>query len=219
MKHEYLRFVCCPCCKSDLDLIADQATAHKVLEGTLRCTKCTELFPVRNAIPRFVQNTRYADSFGHQWRAFSRTQLDNEHNRESEIRFTSELGWQEADLHDRLVVEFGSGAGRFIDVVSRKGARLEVGVDATDAVDADQANLGDRSNVFFIQADFFKLPLKAGTFDKVYSIGVLHHTPDPEGAFKLMIETAKVDGAVGLSLYEIVLYHRPPLNSLKGSIK
>jgi len=99
--------------------------------------------------------------------------------------------------------------------VSRAGASLVVGVDVTDAVDAAFDNLGSRDNVSFIQADIFHLPLKKQTFDYAYSIGVLHHTPDPRQAFSRMIDTTRAGGGVGLSVYEISLYHRPNRNSLK----
>ena len=115
------------------------------------------------------------------------------------------------------MIEFGSGAGRFVDIVSRRGARLVIGVDITEAVDAAQGTLGGRDNVFIVQADFFRPPFVAGSFDRGYSIGVLHHTPTPEAAFKSLVGMLNGDGKVGLSLYEITLYERPNRNSLKVS--
>jgi len=159
----------------------------------------------------------YADSFGPQWRTFARSQIDTEIIKESEIRFDSEIGWQEGELKNSTVVEFGSGAGRFIDIVSRRMVKLAIGIDATDAVDAAYENLSDRDNVLFIQADIFNHPLRAGVVDFAYSIGVLHHTPEPELGFSRLVETVKPDGLVGLSLYDLSNYHRPNRNSLKVS--
>ncbi|MBR9921780.1 MAG: class I SAM-dependent methyltransferase [Bacteroidetes bacterium] len=131
------------------------------------------------------------------------------------MRWDSELDWQKSEVKDKLVIEFGSGAGRFVDIVSRRGAKWAVGVDITGAVDAAMDNLGDRPNVIFVQADFFKLPFREGTFDNAYSIGVLHHTPDPETAFHNMTKIVNEEGLVGLSVYEISLYPRPNRNTLK----
>ena len=52
-----------------------------------------------------------------------------------------------------------------------------VAVDLSRAIDAACANLDERENIHFVQADIFKLPFRPDTFDFVYSWGVLHHTP------------------------------------------
>ena len=57
-------------------------------------------------------------------------------------------------------------------------------MDITDAVDASKENFSDRDNVFFIQGDIFNSPIKDCCIDEAYSIGVLHHTPDPEISFR-----------------------------------
>jgi len=214
MKKEYLSFLCCPDCASDLELEIHKSKAHNVKEGILACQNCKNSFQIRNSIPRFVENQSYAESFGSQWNAFAKAQLDDEHTSESTIRFDSEIGWKDSELAGKSIIEIGSGAGRFIEVVSSKGAKLALGVDMTSAVDAAQNNLGDRENVFFIQADAFKLPIKKSYFNFAYSIGVLHHTPDPQLAFDCMVDCVQNDGVIGLSLYEISLYSRPNKNSL-----
>ena len=58
-----------------------------------------------------------------------------------------------------------------------------VGVDLTQAIDAAYENIGGRPNVHLVQADIFAMPFRDGTFDLAYSVGVLHHTPDPAAAF------------------------------------
>jgi SAM-dependent methyltransferase len=214
VKREHIDYLACPQCAGALDLEADAAQT-RVREGTLRCQVCAAQYPITNFIPRFSTSTSYADSFGPQWRTFARSQLDTDRTRESAIRFDSEIGWQIEDLRGKSVVEFGSGAGRFVDVVSRRGAGLVIGLDATDAVDAAQESLGDRDNVLFVQGDIFRAPLRAGAFDFGYSIGVLHHTPDPEESFRILTRMLRPGGRVGLSLYEISLYARPNRNSLK----
>ena len=216
VKKEYLEFLVCPKCGSEsLDIITSE-TSSRIKEGSLDCADCSATYPIINYIPRFSVSTSYADSFGPQWRTFARSQLDTDRTKESAIRFDSEIGWQEADLSGKTVVEFGSGAGRFVDVVSKRGAKLVVGLDATDAVDAAQNNLADRGNVFFVQGDIFRSPFRSASFEFGYSIGVLHHTPDPEESFRLLRKVIKPPGRVGLSLYDISLYARPNRNSLKG---
>ena len=219
MKKEYLLFMCCPKCKGALSCKGNVDRKGKIEEGTIQCTRleCGESWPIRNYVPRFVENGKYANSFGAQWKTFARTQLDDSVLSESMKRWDSEIGWTKQDLTGKNVIEFGSGAGRFIDIVSRRRAGLAVGIDITDAVDASQNNLGQRDNIFFIQADFFMLPLKEGYFDFAYSIGVLHHTPEPEEGFNKMVAMLNKEGEIGLCLYEISMYRRPNLNSFKVS--
>ena len=215
MKKEYLDFLACPKCGSETLDVKTSDTSSRIKEGSLHCLGCSATYPIKNYIPRFSVSTSYADSFGPQWRTFARSQLDTDRTRESTIRFDSEIGWQESDIRGKTVVEFGSGAGRFVDIVSKRGAKLIVGLDATDAVDAAQDNLADRDNVLFVQGDIFCSPFRNGSFDFGYSIGVLHHTPDPEESFRILTKAIKPPGNIGLSLYEISLYARPNLNSFK----
>jgi ubiquinone/menaquinone biosynthesis C-methylase UbiE/uncharacterized protein YbaR (Trm112 family) len=215
VKDEYLTFMCCPDCRSELRLDSKISEGEKIKEGTLTCSSCAIDYEIVNYVPRFVSTKGYADSFGSQWNAFAKVQLDDEDTSESALRFDSEMGWGESDLSGKSVIEIGSGAGRFVDVVSRRAAKLVVGIDVTTAVDAAQNNLSERDNVFFIQADAFKLPIKSSYFDFAYSIGVLHHTPDPQLAFESMVDTVSDKGNVGVSLYEISLYSRPNRNNLK----
>lgn len=219
MRYEYLEFMCCPCCKGKLQIEASKKRDGKIESGSIACinSSCGKIYSVINFIPRFVEDGIYAQSFGEQWKTFARTQLDNTTYQETEKRWNSEVGWGEVDIAGMRLIEFGSGAGRFVDIVSKKGAKLIVGVDITDAVDAAQDNLGERNNVFFVQADFFNPPFIQGVFDRGYSIGVLHHTPAPEFAFSTLVELLNKNAKVGISLYEISLYRRPNKNSFKVS--
>ena len=220
MKKKFLDFLCCPICNSDLDLNSYEISNDKVKTGKLVCKsqRCNQVYKIKNFIPRFVDSPKYADSFGKQWNLFAKTQLDNNILNESQLRWNSEIGWDKNDLQDKTIIEFGSGAGRFIDVVSKKGVELAVGIDVTSAVDAAQESFKDRKNVFFIQADVFNPPIKRNHFDFGYSIGVLHHTPDPEKAFRVLVSLLNKDGQVGLSLYEISLFERPNRNTVKQSL-
>jgi uncharacterized protein YbaR (Trm112 family) len=209
MKYEYLNFLCCPICQKDLKLEDETSFDNKIETGRLVCNNCDKDYQIKNYVPRFIDTQSYADSFGSQWNNFAKVQLDDHQTAESSLRFDSEIGWSEDKLSNKSIIEIGSGAGRFVDIVSKKNAKLVVGVDVTSAVDAAQNNLIDRDNVFFIQADVFNLPIKNNHFDFIYSIGVLHHTPDPQLAFELMVEKVSDNGNIGLSLYEISLYSRP----------
>jgi SAM-dependent methyltransferase len=72
-------------------------------------------------------------------------------------------------------------------------------MDLSEAVVAAHANLGDRVRI--IQADLFHAPFAPGTFDIVYSIGVLHHTPDTKAATKAIASLVKPGGILAIWVY------------------
>jgi SAM-dependent methyltransferase len=75
-----------------------------------------------------------------------------------------------------------------------------VGVDLSLAAEVAARNLAGREATIF-QADVFHLPFAAGSFDFIYSIGVLHHTPDCERAFKMLPGLLKPGGRIAIWLY------------------
>lgn len=52
-----------------------------------------------------------------------------------------------------------------------------------------------------VQGDIYSPPFSPETFDGGYSIGVLHHTPEPERGLVALAKTIKKDGWVSCSVY------------------
>ena len=219
MKSELLNLLICPHCHCDLVLRAGKTDANngEIREGTLQCCGSVDhVFPIVEYVPRFVSSEYYAESFGFEWNLFSSTQLDYEpdsterwqiyHLREirpgeqSRVTFTLKTGLCEDDLRGKLVLDAGCGMGRFLDVCSRMGAEV-VGIDLSTAVLAAQRNTGCRPNVSIIQADLFNLPFRQESFDIIYSIGVLHHTPDTKQAFLSLLPYLKRQGRISIWVY------------------
>lgn len=170
------------------------------MEGTLSCTN-GHIYPIRNAIPRLVKSDAYVESFSFEWHKFSKVQLDIFNDTtESENTFLQKTGFEKNALKGKLILDVGIGAGRFSDIVSRWGGEV-VGIDLSYAVDVALENIGDRPNVHIIQADIFALPFKEEIFDYVFSIGVLHHTPDTKEAFKKLIPHLKSGGEIAIWVY------------------
>jgi SAM-dependent methyltransferase len=164
------------------------------------CTNCGTEVPVVRGVPRFVASDAYAGSFSFEWNRHRQTQLDTLTSRESEATFQEKTGLTPEQVAGRLVLDVGCGMGRFADVVERWGGRV-VGVDLSLAVDAAHANLAGRANVRIVQADLFHLPFRPGTFDLVYSLGVLHHTQDCEQAFRRLVPFARPGGRLCVWVY------------------
>jgi SAM-dependent methyltransferase len=168
-------------------------------ENGLTCSVCQRQYPVVKNVVRFVDAQHYAGSFGFQWLTFRDTQLDTEESRRSEADFRRRTGFTPEDLAGKLVLDVGCGMGRFAEVATRWGAFV-VGIDLSLAEEAASENLKDRDAVFF-QADVFHLPFAPESFDYIYSIGVLHHTPDCEQAFKALPGLLKPGGRIAIWLY------------------
>jgi len=202
MKPSALKFLVCPSCKAELHLHASETHGDEVTEGRLRCAECRRDYAIGGGVPRFVDAGAYASSFGYQWNRFRTVQLDSVNGSwESARTLAATSGWTDEDYRGRLVLDAGVGAGRYAEVVADRGGEV-VGVDLTRAVDAAYANVGRRPGVHLIQADIFAMPFRDETFDLAYSIGVLHHTPDPRAAFARVARTVKKGGGFAVYLYD-----------------
>jgi SAM-dependent methyltransferase len=164
------------------------------------CRKCSVIFPITNGVLRCVDSQGYAENFGFEWSKYARTQLDNEISQTSERQFLESTGFTPDELSGKWVLDVGCGMGRFAEVASRWGANV-VGIDLSIAADVAAKNLSSRENVWICQASVFDLPFLAQSFDYIYSIGVLHHTPDCEQAFKCLPPLLKPGGKVAIWLY------------------
>ena len=196
-----LQVLVCPFCREALEVHARHCVEGEVLDGLLVCAGCEAEFPVRQGVPRFVAEGDYASSFGYQWNRFRAVQLDSCNGRdESERSFHTTTGWSDEELKGKLVLDAGVGAGRYAEVVAKKGGEV-FGVDLTEAVDAAYLSIGGRAGVHLAQADLFALPFRDQCFDFVYSIGVLHHTPDPRAAFARLAAAVRPGGRLAIYVY------------------
>jgi SAM-dependent methyltransferase len=121
-------------------------------------------------------------------------------DKHSEKEFMAKTGFSQELLAGKLVLDAGVGAGRYTDVASRWGADV-VAVDLSFAVEAAQRNFGVRKNVWIAQADIGSLPFRDGSFDVIFSIGVLHHTPDTRAYFAKLVPLLKPGGVIAIWVY------------------
>jgi 2-polyprenyl-3-methyl-5-hydroxy-6-metoxy-1,4-benzoquinol methylase len=163
------------------------------------CPVCKRIYPNEQGIVRFVDAQQYAASFGFQWRRYQKTQLDHDELRESERHFLEKTALRPEDLKGKFVLDVGCGIGRFAEVATRWGACV-VGIDLSTSAEVAARNLASRDFTAF-QADVFALPFASESFDVIYSIGVLHHTPDCEAAVKTLDKYLKPGGLLVVWLY------------------
>jgi SAM-dependent methyltransferase len=147
-----------------------------------------------------VPDSNYADSFGFQWILHGRTQLDSFTGLPiSRDRVRRATGWPD-DLRGETILEAGSGAGRFTEALLRTGATV-FSFDYSAAVDANFANNGMHPGLFLFQGDIYDIPVRERAFDKVFCLGVLQHTPDPERAFRSLVRHLRPGGEMAVDVY------------------
>ncbi|RYY01131.1 MAG: class I SAM-dependent methyltransferase [Gammaproteobacteria bacterium] len=164
-------------------------------------------FPIVNGVPRFVPNDNYTTNFGFQWNKFQKTQIDREsrNSSQSKERFFAVTDWGKEDLSGKNILEAGSGAGRFTQIVLDYTKANLYSFDYSDAVSANFRNNGhhgDRLKLF--QASIYDMPFPNHSFDKVFCFGVLQHTPDFEKSVKCLIDKVKSGGELIVDFYPVV---------------
>ena len=174
----------------------------EIMEGELRCSSCASSFPITGGIPRFANLTEVesdkhatAENFGWQWKHFT----------DHDARYAEQfLGWiapvTPEFFRDKVVLEGGCGKGRHTLLAAQWGAREVIGVDLSEAVETAFTATRSAPNAHVIQADIFRLPL-ARKFDYAFSVGVLHHLPDPRQGFLSLASKVKPGGQVSAWIY------------------
>lgn len=202
MKEKLLSYLVCPACDASLDLSVSRKEEAEIIEGELRCTSCASLFPITRGIPRFAElaavesdKQATAENFGWQWRHF--TEVDQRYAEQF-------LGWiapvTPEFFRDKVVLEGGCGKGRHTQLAAEWGARDVIGIDLSEAVETAYAATRSLPNAHVIQADIYHLPFQRA-FDYAFSVGVLHHLPDPRNGFFSLASKVKPGGHVSAWIY------------------
>lgn len=184
--------------------------AREVVAAELVCEKCGAVFEVKDGIPIFinagdergssenklVRQTR--DRFGFQWTHFRRTleEDDNSYFLEATAAGDPEF------FRGRVMLDAGCGNGRLIRFARKFGAREVFGFDFSRSVERAYREYADDPFVHILRCDIFNLPFRPGYFDYVYSLGVIHHTPDPAAAFARIARLVRADGHLSVWVYE-----------------
>ena len=205
MRTEALEYLACPSCHGHLVADGDEAAEDgHIMTGELVCT-CHAHYPIRQGIPQLTPTNanletdplaeQTAQRFGTEWHLF------NQHREYYEQQF---LDWvfplTVNDFSGRVVLEGGCGKGRHTQLVSRFGARAIVSIDLGSAVEVAFAATRHLPNVHIVRGDIIQPPVQP-VFEVGFSVGVLHHLPNPIDGFRALCGRILPGGRVAIWVY------------------
>jgi SAM-dependent methyltransferase len=137
-----------------------------------------------------------ARSFGYEWQAFSEMLPDYDSN----FRWYFER-FAAASFAGKRILDAGCGTGRHTFHMARSADCEVVAMDFSQAIEVAARNNRENPNTHFVQADIYHPPFAPDSFDFVYSLGVLHHLPDPEKGFRTLLPLLKTGEYMNIYLY------------------
>jgi len=192
----------CPSCAGKLLLSVKETQDGEIITGELGCDSCSRMFPILRGVPRFsdletvaTDKQETAENFGWQWTHFT----------QEDTRYADQfLGWLQPVTPEffkgKVVIEGGCGKGRHTQLAAEWGARDVVGIDLSAAVETAYTATRHLPNAHIVQTDIYNLPLDR-SFDYAFSVGVLHHLPDPKGGFESLASKVKPGGHISAWVY------------------
>lgn len=205
MHRDFTQYFADPVTKEPLHLTIARERHGRVIEGAFESSIAR--YPIVNGIPRFVdpQATQYASSFGYQWTRWPRLQFESENAGKVMEGYTRRMweaitGMTGPAAADQVVLDIGCGPGRFVDVARAKGARV-IGIDYSGAVEPAARSFAHDPGVCICQGDALHLPIRSASMDGIFTIGALHHTPDPACGVREAAAALAPDGWFAISVY------------------
>lgn len=155
-----------------------------------------------------------AESFAYEWKYIYK---ENNYEKNNFFHFLSPF-LKEESLQGKKTLDIGCGSGRFTKWAALSGTEVSFGSDLGETVEVAYEMTKNIENACIIQADIYHMPFSE-TFDIAYSIGVLHHLPQPKQGFLSLPKTIKKDGQFLIWVYNRrdnarAIYFYEPLRDL-----
>jgi uncharacterized protein YbaR (Trm112 family)/SAM-dependent methyltransferase len=202
LKKHLLQYLVCPVCKEKLDCFPTNFAKEEIIDGKLICRECHYTYPILRGVPRMLRDSISVDkketseAFGWEWQQFHTLHSVEDYK-------TQFLDWiypiRSEFFTDKVILDGGCGMGRFALIASIFGAKDVIAIDISDAVESAYHNVHELTNVHVVQGDIYQLPLRCAPrsqIDFAYSIGVLHHLPQPEAGFHSILKHIRPGGSI-----------------------
>lgn len=168
-----------------------------------------------DGIPRFVTSmeegqNKTAESFAYKWSR--RASYESESMKRRSTRwlldrygFSSVDAMREHFAAAGVVLDAGCGSAfsssLWLAPGWSSGEALWVGAEISSAVEIAKDRLVGIERTAFVQADILDLPFRMQSFGAIFAEGVLHHTPNPEGAFNALVPLLRPGGELMFYVY------------------
>lgn len=138
--------------------------------------------------------------FGQEWACYTQTAIIDKELQELFERYFSVFPWDKLS-EQACGFDMGCGSGRWAKYVAGRVHKLFC-IDASEqALSVCRANVKNESNVEVKKGSFDGIPLEDNAMDFGYSLGVLHHIPDPLLGLKSCVKKLKRGAPFLLYIY------------------
>lgn len=128
--------LCCPACQGDLEIYESTiiASDQHIIEGQLKCSACSSVYPILNGVPRFVQDkfttevSQTIKGFGYEWKQANPV-IQNKRFTAAETFLDFIKPVEQEYFQGKVVLDAGCGSARFTSWAQKFGASVVVGVD------------------------------------------------------------------------------------------
>jgi SAM-dependent methyltransferase len=152
-----------------------------------------------------LNNTQNIDpdtvvGFGQEWRRFDQTAMEPEEHARLFGEYFAIFPW------DRLPAnptgfDAGCGSGRWAALVARRVQTLHCIDASAAALGVARRNLAGDHNIIFHEAPIAAMPIADASMDFGYSLGVLHHLPDPAAGLAACVRKLKTGAPMLIYVY------------------
>jgi SAM-dependent methyltransferase len=142
---------------------------------------------------------RTVHAFGDEWRRFDQSALPDGERAAIFASYFSLFPWHALPA-DAQGFDLGCGSGRWAALVAPRVGRLHC-IDPSPALQVARRTLAAQPNCEFHAAAVDAIPLADGSMDFGYSLGVLHHVPDPAAGLRACVTKLKPGAPFLVYLY------------------
>lgn len=152
---------------------------------------------------RHNADARVVEGFGQEWSTFRQGEAELSATERQRI-FDGYFGifpWAALPQDGGTGIDIGCGTGRWSMLVAPRVKHLHLLDASSDALAVAKENLASAPNVSFHLGSASAIPLPEKSLDFAFSLGVLHHVPDTEGALAAIATRLKPGAPFLIYLY------------------
>ena len=143
---------------------------------------------------------RTVAGFGEEWESFDQSALSDSERQALFDQYFHIFPWRLLP-EDAEGFDLRCGSGRWASLVAPRVGTLHCIDASASALDVARRNLAGDTACHFHLASVEDLPLPNASMDFGYSLGVLHHVPDPAAGIRSCVEKLKLGAPFLLYLY------------------